>query len=275
MPASCRHAGVAGYNRLHTIPSRCHSVGSGLGRKGHRKVVFSLVAAPLTRTVIYIDGYNLYYSRLKRTPYKWLDIAALFRDRILLQQDPGAEVVAIKYFTAPVKASYARHGEASVQAQTQYHRALQAHHPGLIQIINGFHIFEPTSLPSYQVDVDPSKSSVARVWMIEEKQTDVNIALHVYRDAVRGACDQLVICSNDSDMEPALRMIREDAPTLVVGLVMPLLEKNRVQGKVPNKRLTSLAHWVRHYIRDDELAQSQLPQNVPTRKKPASKPGHW
>jgi len=238
-------------------------------------VVFSLVVTPLTRTVIYIDGYNLYYSRLKRTPYKWLDIAALFRDRILLQQDPGAEVVAIKYFTAPVKASYARHGEASVQAQTQYHRALQAHHPGLIQIINGFHIFEPTSLPSYQVDVDPSKSSVARVWMIEEKQTDVNIALHVYRDAVRGACDQLVICSNDSDMEPALRMIREDAPTLVVGLVMPLLEKNRVQGKVPNKRLTSLAHWVRHYIRDDELAQSQLPQNVPTRKKPASKPGHW
>ena len=82
-------------------------------------MVFSLVVTPLTRTVIYIDGYNLYYSRLKSTPYKWLDIAALFRDRILLQQDPGAEVVAIKYFTAPVKASYARHGEASVQAQTQ------------------------------------------------------------------------------------------------------------------------------------------------------------
>ncbi|MBS0466227.1 MAG: NYN domain-containing protein, partial [Proteobacteria bacterium] len=155
-------------------------------------MVFSLAVTPLTRTVIYIDGYNLYYSRLKGTPYKWLDIAALFRDRIVLQQDPGAEVATIKYFTAPVKASYARHGEASVQAQTQYHRALQARSPGLIQIINGFHIFEPTSLPSYQVGADPSKSSVARVWMIEEKQSDVNIALHAYRDAVRGACDQLV-----------------------------------------------------------------------------------
>ena len=229
----------------------------------------------LTRTVIYIDGYNLYYSRLKGTQCKWLDIAALFRDRILLQQDPGAEVVAIKYFTAPVKASYARHGEASVQAQTQYHRALQAHSPGLIQIINGFHIFEPTSLPSYQVDTDPSKSSVARVWMIEEKQTDVNIALHAYRDAARGACDQLVICSNDSDMEPALHAIREDAPAARVGLVMPLRDKDAARGKVPNKRLTALAHWVRHHIRDDELAQSQLPQNVQTRKKPASKPAHW
>lgn len=238
-------------------------------------MVFSFVAQKLTRTTIYIDGYNLYYSRLKGTPYKWLDIAALFRDRILLPQDPGAEVIAIKYFTAPVKASYARHGEASTQAQTQYLRALQARDPGLIQVINGFHIFEPTSLPSYQVGVDPSKSDVLRVWMIEEKQTDVNIALHAYGDAVRGECDQLVICSNDSDMEPALRMIREDVPTARVGLVMPLRDRDMAGGKVPNKRLTALAHWVRHHIRDDELAQSQLPQNVQTKKKPASKPAHW
>ena len=229
----------------------------------------------LTRTTIYIDGYNLYYSRLKGTPYKWLDLATLFRDRILRPQDPGAEVVTIKYFTAPVKAAYARHGAASPEAQAQYHRALLARDPGQMQIINGFHIFQPTSLPSYQPDVEPSKSSVSRVWMIEEKQTDVNIALHIYRDAVRGACDQLVICSNDSDMEPALRMVREDVPTAIVGLVMPLRDKDTANGKVPNKRLTALAHWVRHHIRDDELAQSQLPQNVPTKKKPASKPTHW
>lgn len=234
-----------------------------------------MVRRKVTRTTIYIDGYNLYYSRLKGTPYKWLDIALLFRDCILLPQDPSAEVTAIKYFTAPVKASYARHGDASAQAQAQYQRALQAREAGLIQIINGFHIFEPTSLPSYQAETDPCKSSVSRVWMIEEKQTDVNIALHAYRDAVRGVCDQLVICSNDSDLEPALRMIREDAPTVRVGLVMPLRGKDTAGGKVPNKRLTALAHWVRHYIRDDELAQSQLPQNVPTRKKPASKPAHW
>ncbi|MFT4241880.1 MAG: NYN domain-containing protein [Acidovorax sp.] len=229
----------------------------------------------MTRTTVYIDGYNLYYSRLKGTPYKWQDVAALFRDRILLPQDPGAELVAIKFFTAPVKASYARHGEASVRAQTQYHRALLAMSPGLVQIINGFHIFEPASLPSYQADTDPRKSNMSRVWMIEEKQTDVNLALHAYRDAVRGACEQLVICSNDSDLEPALRMIRGDVPGARIGLVMPLRDKAPADGKVPNKRLTALAHWVRHYIRDDELARSQLPQNVPTKKKPASKPSHW
>lgn len=200
---------------------------------------------------------------------------ALFRDRILRPQDPGAQVVAIKYFTSPVKANYARHGEASTHAQTQYHRALESREPGLVQIIKGFHIFEPTSLPAHREGAAPSKSSVAPVWMIEEKQTDVNIALHAYRDAVRGEVDQVVICSNDSDLEPALRMIRADVPNIKIGLVLPLREHSAAEGKVPNKRLTPFAHWMRRYIRDEELAQSQLPQNVQTKKKPASKPGHW
>lgn len=162
-----------------------------------------------------------------------------------------------------------------MQAQTQYLRALQSRYPQLLEVINGFHIFEPASLPSYQIEQTPRKSAMTRVWMIEEKQTDVNLALHVYRDAVRGTCDQLVICSNDSDMEPALQMVRDDVPDAKLGLVMPLREKASEAGKVPNKRLTALAHWVRHHIRDDELAQSQLPQHVQTKKKPASKPAHW
>ncbi len=229
----------------------------------------------LPTTHIYIDGYNLYYSRLKGTAFKWLDLVALFRDEIVLQQDSSAQVQAIKFFTSPVKASYARHGQASEHAQTQYHRALLAKYPDLIQIIKGFHIFQPTALPAYEEGAAPSKSQVAQVWMIEEKQTDVNIALQAYRDAVQGKCDQVVICSNDSDLEPALRIIREDAPAVTIGLIMPLREPTRNTGQVPNKRLTPLAHWVRHHILDEELLRSQLPQNVPTKKKPASKPAHW
>ena len=115
----------------------------------------------------------------------------------------------------------------------------------------------------------------SHVWMIEEKQTDVNIALHAYRDVARGVCDQVVICSNDSDLEPALRLIREDVPTATIGLIMPLRAHAKDGGKVPNKRLTPLAHWVRHHILDEELMRAQLPQNVPTKKKAASKPIHW
>jgi hypothetical protein len=110
--------------------------------------------------------------------------------------------------------------------------------------------------------------------MIEEKQTDVNLALHAYRDTSTGALDQLVLCSNDSDLEPCLKFIRQDCPQVKIGLVMPL-HTNRKTNTVPNKRLTALADWVRHSIRDEELQDAQLPQNVSTRKKPASKPAHW
>lgn len=227
------------------------------------------------KTTIYIDGYNFYYSRLKGTGFKWLDIVELFHRRILLTQEPAAELLEIKFFTSPVKASYARHGQASEHAQTQYHRALQARYPGVVQIIKGFHVFEPSTLPIYGAGTPPDKNQGVRVWVIEEKQTDVNIALHLYRDAVQGQVDQVVVCSNDSDLEAPLRLIRTDTPQVKIGLVMPLREPALADGKVPNKRLTALAHWVRHHIRDEELASSQLPQTVPTKKKPAIKPSHW
>jgi uncharacterized LabA/DUF88 family protein len=227
------------------------------------------------KTSIYIDGYNLYYSRLQGSPFKWLDVVALFRDQILAAQDPDAEVVKIKFFTAPVKANFARHGAASEEAQEQYHRALRATYPSIVEIIQGFHIFRPTSLPVHIPGYSANKSDRARVWMIEEKLTDVNLALHVYRDAVRNEVEQVVICSNDSDMEPALQFVRRDIPKTKIGLVMPLREGAKGQGLISNKRLTAQADWVRHHIRDEELALSQFPTNVQTRKKPASKPLHW
>jgi hypothetical protein len=55
----------------------------------------------LLTTHIYIDGYNLYCSRLKGTAFKWLDLVALFRDEIVLQQDPSAQVQAIKFLPHP------------------------------------------------------------------------------------------------------------------------------------------------------------------------------
>jgi hypothetical protein len=134
-------------------------------------------------------------------------------------------------------------------------RALQARHGYLIEVIQGFHIFERTNLPAYRQGNDPTKDDVSPVWMIEEKQTDLNVALHAYRDAVRGSCEQLIIYSNESDMEPALRMITEDVPGVKIGSVMPLRAKGDVQARgASNKRLTKHADWVRHYIRDDELA---------------------
>ena len=53
------------------------------------------------RTVIYVDGFNLYYRALKGTRWKWLDLPALF-EQVL---KPHHDILAVKYFTAKVRAT--------------------------------------------------------------------------------------------------------------------------------------------------------------------------
>lgn len=70
------------------------------------------------RAIAYVDGYNLYYSRLRGTSHKWLDLVTLFRD-ILKPQMPEISLEVVKYFTAPAKEKFATHGRDSVSAQNE------------------------------------------------------------------------------------------------------------------------------------------------------------
>jgi uncharacterized LabA/DUF88 family protein len=224
------------------------------------------------RTIVYIDGYNLYYSALRQSRYKWLDMVKLFSAHILHAQDPTLNLIRLKFFTAPVKAKFAAHGRDSVTAQNEYHRALKALYGDFVEIIPGFH--ETRKHPMMRHQEPPSRDDRVDVWNIEEKQTDVNMALHLYRDAARDSADCLVVCSNDSDVAPAMALVRQDFPQLQLGLVVPLLAQGDTQ-RVANKRLIHQAHWVRHTVREDELVRSQLNDVVPTPRKAARKPSHW
>ena len=98
----------------------------------------------------------------------------------------------------------------------------------------------------------------------------------MYRDTSKGHVDQVVLVSNDSDAEPVLEAIVEDFPQIKIGLIMPLSEPAPARrGRPASTVLSNLAHWSRTYIREDELAGAMLPEQVPTRKKPARKPLHW
>lgn len=236
-------------------------------------------AAPESkRTAVYIDGYNLYYGRLRHTTNKWLDVVAL-SEALLKVQDPAADLQMVKFFTAPALARFASHGMDSVIAQQSYHRALAERHPGRFQLICGTHSIDTngTLLPTYVEGKPYDKAQRSRVWKLEEKKTDVNIAMEMYRDASKGRYDQVVIISNDSDAEPVLAALREDFAHLVVGVVTPVSPS---QPGAPAHRgvsasLAKYAHWTRKYILDEELAKAQLPNQVPTKKKPIRKPQHW
>ncbi|MFA6015444.1 MAG: NYN domain-containing protein [Gallionellaceae bacterium] len=225
------------------------------------------------RAIAYIDGYNLYYSRLKGTGYKWLDLVALFREQILKPQLPDAKLDVVKYFTSPAKGKFASHGLDSVTAQNEYHRALTAKYPSEIEIIFGYHTAEEARLMTFIEP--PDKNNRLSVWRIEEKQTDVNIALSMYRDVAQGKTNNVIICSNDSDLVPAVNAIREDFPECSIGIVAPIPAPMGERHRRGNTELEKLSNWTRHYILDDELASSQLPDVVPTKKKASRKPPHW
>ena len=227
------------------------------------------------RTAVYIDGYNLYYGRLRHTNYKWLNLVTLF-ESILKIQDPDSSLEAVKYFTAPALARFAAHGHDSMIAQEHYHRALLARHPAKFSITLGTHSFDKngTLLPTFIQGQPFDKSVKSHVWKLEEKKTDVNLAIAMYRDVAKGHYDQVIICSNDSDAEPVLAALKEDFPELVIGVVSPLKESETDIRSV-SVSLSSYANWTRKYIRDEELELAQLPIRVATRKKPVGKPSHW
>ena len=56
----------------------------------------------------------------------------------------------------------------------------------------------------------------------EEKQTDVNIALHLLRDAYKNTYDKAILVSQDSDLCPAVNMVKQNFPEKIIKIVSPL-----------------------------------------------------
>lgn len=224
------------------------------------------------KTTLYIDGYNLYYGVLRNTPYKWLDVVKLFT-KITKEHSPASEIIAVKFFTAPVKIRLANHGEYSQKSQRDYHRALELLYPDCVKIIQGFFTLSEGWYPIYETPIDRNKT--VRAWNLEEKQTDVNIALNLYRDVSKNGTEQCILISNDSDLTPALQAIKEDFPEVKLGAIMPILHKEEKTRRPPNAGISEFTDWTRGYIRDEELQDSQLPEKIPTKKKPLFKPSYW
>ena len=82
------------------------------------------------RTIVYIDGFNLYYNAVKNSSNKWLNIETLVKSVL----DHRNNIIKIKYFTANVSDRADSSGTSN--RQRIYLKALQAHIPNL-EIIRG------------------------------------------------------------------------------------------------------------------------------------------
>jgi 6-hydroxy-3-succinoylpyridine 3-monooxygenase len=205
------------------------------------------------RAIVYIDGFNLYYGALRGGPYKWLNLERYFH--LLL---PNDDIQLIRYFTAKISGSHA--------ANQQIYLSALATLP-LVQVVLGR--FKRKQIQGRCPSCPLPKPQFFSNW--EEKRTDVNIALWMLHDAQNDLCDRLVLVTGDSDLVPAVNMVRADYPTKELLVYIPA--KNEIRGAAVELR--SSAHKCKT-LPLQMLRAAQFPASIPYGSgPPIRKPAGW
>lgn len=200
------------------------------------------------RTIVYVDGFNLYYGSLRKTNYKWLDLKALFANLLGSRH----HITEIKYYTAAISD---RGGNAGArQRQKLYLLALKTHIPEL-SIHYGHYLTH--QIKAKVCNPTQGQPPYVTVFKTEEKGSDVNLALHLLNDAWLDKYDCAVLVSNDSDLAEAMRLVKAQH-NKTIGLIVPGDEKIRK----PSRELAQHATFIKR-IRRPILEASQLPQQIP------------
>ena len=219
--------------------------------------------AEMKKTLVYIDGYNLYYGLLKESPdSKWLNlralVAAMFKEK--------HEIRSIKFFTARVR-TYP-HDIAAEERQKIYLQALAAF--GGVEIIEGFYSKKKIWLPHVNgkcKTCEESHAGMAHVVKLEEKRSDVNLAVAALVDAMRSDADCFVLVTGDSDQAGTVYALRHE-----FGKSVLVFNPHVAVSEHLKRAATYYAHIPR-----DLPAKCQLPDVIPigTHGRTIHRPAAW
>jgi 6-hydroxy-3-succinoylpyridine 3-monooxygenase len=205
------------------------------------------------RSIVYIDGFNFYYGAVKDTPHKWLNLQKYFE---LLRQDD--DIQKIWYFTAKVSGSQLARQEAYFDALATL---------PMIEMVFGHY-----KLKSLQCRIKDCGYQGNKSYKVpEEKGTDVNIALQMLDDAYQGACDHIILVSGDSDLVPAVRLVKKRHPKIQVTVYIPATDPKR--GAARELRNVADKHKT---LPSELLPKAQFPQSlIGSSGKIICKPSNW
>ena len=200
------------------------------------------------RTIVYVDGFNLYYRLLdKRPALKWLDIKALAQK--LLR--PANVVTGVRYYTAHISGRM----DATAPARQQIYLDALRTVPEVSIHLGAFLLSEKfaglAKPPAFrpQATLPEPWPDVVKVIKVEEKGSDVNLACHLLLDAFEGNFDVAAVISNDSDLVEPIRIVTQVLGK-PVGLLSPVNN--------PNPELSRVSSFIRR-ISVSDLAASQFP----------------
>lgn len=208
------------------------------------------------RVRVYVDGFNLYYRALKKTPHKWLNILSLAQGFL----SPDDEIDLIRYFTARVSP---RAGNPDAPRDQQLYlkalstlKEIDVHYGRFLPREKWRPIVHPKWQPQVMVQIHDT----------EEKGSDVNLAVHMLNDGLTDRYDAALLMSQDTDLCECMKLVRDAGK--VVGLVC-------LDGREPNKRLGRHASFVRH-VTPARLAAAQFPDTIVDAKgEEITRPAAW
>lgn len=134
------------------------------------------------RVGFYIDGFNVYHHirRMNKPMFKWINYRKLCQFFI---SSENHEIVCIKMFTTPPI-----HMPGDVQNRHKLFQEVQSNYCGVELILGKFK---------------------QQTHQVQEKQTDINMAVNIIDDAVEDKVDLICIMTNDSDFVPVINFIKD------------------------------------------------------------------
>jgi len=207
---------------------------------------------------MYIDGFNFYYAvkhRPKDIPLYlgWCDFGRL-GDLIV---GARGRLLQIGYFTASVESLGAAEGELGGEAARQATWLKAVGSIKRLTIVRGFH--------SRERPRDSREGEKKRT----EKQTDVNIAVALVRDAALARYDSAILVTSDSDQIPAVRSATKDFGRSVEVWLPPGQAPGRWSECQPIRRIQVSS------ITKQMLDMSRLPETIRIGQDLVEAPPSW
>jgi len=190
------------------------------------------------RIISLVDGFNLYHAvcDLKQNHLKWNNLWSLSEAFI----KPTQEVLSDVYFFS----AYATWKQQSHLRHLKYVQALEA-------------VGVKTVLGHFKQKKRRCHSCKNEFIAHEEKETDVNIAIHLLDLAHRKAFDKALIITADSDLCPVINLITEKFNDINITILVPpgrYAIARELRSKVPTIK-----------IKQSHLENNLLPAEVTDR----------
>ena len=194
------------------------------------------------RISFFIDGFNIYHSLkpydtssrrylMHYNKYLWLNFMALAK-RFTVKKDQLAEVF---YFTA---LAYWRPA-----AKARHEVFISALENEGVRVVKG----------NFKEKDRFCKFCGASYKYHEEKETDVNIALHLLNEAYQNTYDKAILVTTDTDLVPAITMAKHHFPEKRFGVLFPI-------DRWSSELSSACDFWLK--IQKKDLKKCQFPEKV-------------